>query len=622
MRRRGRVSSAPRAIPGAYDSSNPIDTPSDDPNITIVGGTTLTTDVNGNWQSETVWNSNPNQPFASSGGISSTYPIPPWQQGINMSNNLGSTVSRNIPDVALTADNVYLYADDGEGFAVIGTSCAAPLWAGLTALINQQAAAAGRTNVGFVNPAIYAIGQGANYNLDFHDITTGNNETSSSGDLFPATTGYDLCTGWGTPNGSNIINALVAPVSAPLFVAGPTTLAAENCLPTNGAIDPGETVTVNFQLQNIGTGATHNLVATLLTNAGVSPVGSAQIYGVVGPDGATASQSFTFTANGSCGGTITASLKLQDGASNLGTVNFPLQLGAPVGGITTFSQNFDSVAPPSLPAGWTTGHIGSEPNWVTSTANPDTPPNSAFIGEGSHTGLSELISPAIPIVLPTAQLSFRHSYNTDNGFDGGMLAIQIGSGSYEDIELAGGVFVTNGYNAILGDTSGNPVGSLGAWTGFSGGYITTIVNLPASAAGQNIHLKWRFGTDSFMRGSGWYVDTIAITDGYYSCCSGSADMAVAQTASTNPAIVGQNLTYTLAITNLGSAVAAGVTVTDTLPAGVTFVSASPGATHVGGTVVASLGSVTNGTGTNLTITIEPTIAGAITNIANGGDHQH
>ena len=88
-----------------------------------------------------------------------------------------------------------------------GTSCAAPLWAGFTALVNQQAAAAGQATVGFLNPALYAIGKGASYTSNFHDITTGNNFSSSSPSKFSAVAGYDLCTGWGTPNGTNLINA-------------------------------------------------------------------------------------------------------------------------------------------------------------------------------------------------------------------------------------------------------------------------------------------------------------------------------------------------------------------------------------------------------------------------------
>src|ERR1035438_886541 len=102
-----------------------------------------------------------------------------------MTANQGSTTRRNVPDVALTADNVYVIYGNGQSETVGGTSCAAPLWAGFTALLNQQAALAGIPTVGFLNPAIYAIGKGPNYTADFHDVTTGNNFSTSSPTNFP-----------------------------------------------------------------------------------------------------------------------------------------------------------------------------------------------------------------------------------------------------------------------------------------------------------------------------------------------------------------------------------------------------------------------------------------------------
>ena len=78
-----------------------------------------------------------------------------------------------------------------------GTSLAAPLWAGFMALVNQQAAANGQPPIGFVNPALYAIGKSTNYHSCFHDITTGSNTNSSSPTKYQAVAGYDLCTGWG-----------------------------------------------------------------------------------------------------------------------------------------------------------------------------------------------------------------------------------------------------------------------------------------------------------------------------------------------------------------------------------------------------------------------------------------
>ena len=229
-----------------------ISFPSDSTNITEVGGTVLTTTgAGGAYLSETVWNDrtpNPNGgDWGSSGGISPTYAIPGWQQGISMTANHGSTTMRNVPDVALTAKNVFIIADANQHETAEGTSCAAPLWAGFTALVNQQATNAGRPSVGFINPAIYAIGKGANYTADFHDITTGDNTWPGSPTLFYATNGYDLCTGWGTPMGQSLIDAL-AGLSDTLVIipasgfatsggnGGPFTLTAQNFILTNSGV--------------------------------------------------------------------------------------------------------------------------------------------------------------------------------------------------------------------------------------------------------------------------------------------------------------------------------------------------------------------------------------------------
>jgi subtilase family serine protease len=133
-----------------------------------------------------------------------------------MATNQGSTTFRNFPDVALTADNIYTVSNNGRGGNTGGTSCAAPLWAGFTALVNQQAANNSQPPVGFINPALYVIGNGGNYTSIFHDITTGNNITNQSNGRFSAVTGYDLCTGWGTPN-SALISALVSPGSTTIY---------------------------------------------------------------------------------------------------------------------------------------------------------------------------------------------------------------------------------------------------------------------------------------------------------------------------------------------------------------------------------------------------------------------
>jgi subtilase family serine protease len=193
---------------GAYTNSPP--SPTDDPWVTSVGGTTLATGAGQTWTGEKVWNGNSEREgvHASSGGVSTTWSIPVWQQDLDMSQNQGSTAWRNIPDVAMAADMIWIIASNGNQYPITGTSASAPLWAGFMALANQQAAANAQPPVGFANSILYELARGPEYSELFHDVTNGNNTNLSVSSKFFAQPGFDLCTGWGTPNGSNLINAL------------------------------------------------------------------------------------------------------------------------------------------------------------------------------------------------------------------------------------------------------------------------------------------------------------------------------------------------------------------------------------------------------------------------------
>jgi subtilase family serine protease len=180
--------------------------PADDANIVSVGGTDLTTaSAGGAWKSETAWSD-------SGGGISPDgIAIPAWQQlsGVINSSNKGSTTLRNGPDVAANANfTFYVCADQTTCTAneYGGTSFATPMWAGYIALVNQQLVADGQPTIGFLNPTIYAQNVTSSYTTDFHDITSGKSGSYS------AVTGYDLVTGWGSPN-AGLIAALTGSMS-------------------------------------------------------------------------------------------------------------------------------------------------------------------------------------------------------------------------------------------------------------------------------------------------------------------------------------------------------------------------------------------------------------------------
>jgi hypothetical protein len=238
-----------------------------------------TTGPNGNWAGESTWNQG--NGVGSGGGISTTYSIPSWQQGVDMTTNLGSTTYRNIPDVAMVAYNVQAVYNNGATSGFMGTSCAAPLWAGFMALVNQWAASNAKPSAGFINAAIYAIGTGTNYSTMFHDITTGNNASSRSPNRFYATPGYDLCTGWGTPSGSNLISALATPEALNIMplhdfisggpVGGPFSLVSQAYMLTNFGSVP-----LNWVLS-----APSNWLNLSMTNGVLNPGSSGTITGTL-----------------------------------------------------------------------------------------------------------------------------------------------------------------------------------------------------------------------------------------------------------------------------------------------------------------------------------------------------
>ena len=153
---------------------------------------------------------------------------------------------------------------------------------------------------------------------------------------------------------------------------------------------------------------------------------------------------------------------------------------------------------------------------------PDTAPNAAFINDPATVSLTSLVSPSIAVPAGSAAvLTFRHSYDleasTSTAYDGGVLELSIGAGAFQDIVTAGGAFTAGGYNRTLSAGYSNPLGGRAAWSGNSGGYVTTTVTLPASASGQSVQLRWRRGSDSSVSRAGWRVDSLSLLAGR-TCC--------------------------------------------------------------------------------------------------------
>ena len=272
--------------------------PADNAYIVSVGGTDLVTaSAGGAWKSETAWTD-------SGGGISpDSIPIPSWQQlsGVINSTNKGSTTLRNGPDVSANANfTFYVCADQTTCTAneYGGTSFATPMWAGYIALVNQQLASNGDPTIGFINPTIYAQNITSSYATDFHDITSG---TSGS---FSAVTGYDLVTGWGSPNGVGLINALAGGSStSPAFAISASPTSVSVLQGSSGASTISTTVSGGFSsaIALTATGQPTGVTATLSPTSIAAP-GSGSSTLTLAVASTTVAGTYTITVTGTGGG--------------------------------------------------------------------------------------------------------------------------------------------------------------------------------------------------------------------------------------------------------------------------------------------------------------------------------
>ncbi|MGH9100445.1 MAG: S53 family peptidase [Acidimicrobiales bacterium] len=181
-----------------------VNMPASFPVVTGVGGTSLSITAEGRYVSESAW-SEPLLSQGTGGGISQVWTRPCWQQGTGTGAYFGATPARQVPDVAAVADastGLWIYSQGSAGEAG-GTSLAAPLWAGFTALIDQYLAKEHKPRLGDANPYLYRLASSHQPFPPFHDVTRGGNA------VYPATPGYDMATGLGSPNVWNLARDLV-----------------------------------------------------------------------------------------------------------------------------------------------------------------------------------------------------------------------------------------------------------------------------------------------------------------------------------------------------------------------------------------------------------------------------
>lgn len=453
---------------GAYQG--PIMPPADDPNVTVVGGTSLTTaGAGGAWQSETTWS-------GSGGGVSTAWPIPSYQQASMMAAAHGSASMRNIPDVALTADvQIFLICNNGQWIEVGGTSAAAPLWAGFLALANQQAATNKKPRIGFLNPAIYGLGA-SSPTSDLHDIITGNNGGYS------ALPGYDLATGWGSPAGQPLINALTGSANAPAFGLS-SSVATLSIAPgasgtstiTVGA-QQGFTGAVNLTVSGLPAGvtasfspasATNSSTLTLIaSNSATAATSSITITGTSGSLTSTAKLALTITGPPSFTLTATpATLSLVQGSSGSSAIAISAQNG--FNGSVTFAAS-------GLPAG-VTASFSAASSTASSTLTLKTT-SSAAAGSSTVTvtGTSGALNGKITIALTiSTPANFTLSATP--------AAVSVSQGTSGTSTI--GIAPLNGFSgAVALAASGLPAGVTASFGVVTAGHSTLTFTSASSAA--------------------------------------------------------------------------------------------------------------------------------------------
>ncbi len=454
----------------AWSASNEA-WPADDANIVSVGGTDLTTSsAAGPWKSETAW-------ADSGGGISpDSIPIPSWQKlsGVITSTNKGSTTLRNGPDVSANANfTFYVCADQTTCTAneYGGTSFAAPMWAGYLALANQQAAASGDT-IGFIDPILYPAALTSSYGTYFHDITSGSCGTYSG------ITGYDLCTGWGSPNTTGIIN-LLAGSATPSFTlsdspssltitqggSGNSTITVTDLNGFSGSVTLAASGLPSGVTATFGTNPTTGTSVLTLTASATATTGTSTVT-ITGTSGSlTASTTLALTVNSSATPAFSVSasptsVTITQGSSGTSTITV-----TSTGGFNSATTLSASGLPSGVTATFSTNPVTPPANGSASSTLTLTASASATVGTATVTitGTSGSTSHSATITLtvnassgtPNFTLSLSPSSFTvdENGSKSTTLTVTSVNGFHSAVTLSVNEFPSG----VSATASANPV---------------------------------------------------------------------------------------------------------------------------------------------------------------------
>jgi uncharacterized repeat protein (TIGR01451 family) len=569
--------------------------PAVSPYVVAVGGTSLNIDGSGNWSSETGWS-------GSGGGCENGEARPPWQTGISGELVFPSSpcTGRAEPDVAANAAiGTYLFFDGAESCCTGGTSLSAPIWAAASVIWNKHNAATGRPGIGFAAPVIYGVANDATtYANDFHDITSGNNG-------FAAGTGWDEVTGWGSPDFNKLFNNLAdITYTGPLQASKGDSITLSGTLLDKGASTPvvGRTIFFAAGLDSCSAVTDSSGHASCPITVSTSP-GHYSVIAAFGGDAAYVAASVTkpFTvihipttlaytgpASAAVGDSVTLSATLTDS----GALPVPAE---PI----VFALGTQSCT-------GTTNGSGQASCAITISQHPGAyTVNVSFAGDATYNPSSTTAAFTIIKATPTLTTSApATSLDGQPTFDTALLAGGANPGGSVTFKVYGPNDTTCANPPAFPPTTTAVVGD--------GSYPSAPVT--------------PFAMPGFYRWVASYsgdIDNNAVT----TIC-GAADETVNVLPAANLTITktddapgghvlqGQQLTYTIGVSNSGPDPAENVQVTDTIPATTVFAGASTGCVNSAGTVTCSLGTVGVGSGNAKSAQIVVLVVAATTPISN------
>lgn len=353
------------------------------------------------------------------------------------------------------------------------------------------------------------------------------------------------------PNPANNSLSIVTTIKppAPVLVAAGARLISETI--ANGGLDSNENVTVTFNLKNVGSLATTDLVASLLPTNGVALPSARQSYGALSPDGSVVGRSFTFTAVPTTDGIVLATLQLGDGTNDLGQVNYRFALTRVVTWLNASAINIPDSGP---------GSVYPSPMYVAGMEGAVSKATVTLIGV-SHTFASDidavLVSPAGPKVIIISDAGGGNEVNNARfTFDDSAVSLLPASAT-----LTSGTFRPTDYER--GDTLPAPAPAPPFSTNLS------------AFAGLDPNGTWHLYVADDQTGDlgriagGWELSLQTIDP-----VDPTADLSIRITDMPDPIMIGSNVTYSITVSNAGPDSAESVSVTNVLPASLSFVSAS------------------------------------------------